>query len=81
MERKLRKVFLKAANRAKSFDIFGQPITLNVDGDETVTTFPGLVLTILVTMLLVAYGIKQVTVLVNKLDPTVFYYLNEGVYT
>ena len=58
MDTRSHRVLKKVAHRAKSYDFFGQPITLNVDGDETVTTYPGLLLSILVTGLIIAFAIK-----------------------
>ena len=40
-------------------DIFGTPITLNFNGEETIKTKPGSIVSILLTLIFAAYAIKR----------------------
>ena len=42
---------------AKSFDIFGTPVSLTVDGDSTHKTYFGSIVSILVFTITIIYGV------------------------
>lgn len=69
--RKARNPCKKAVARAKSFDLFGSPVTLNVDGEDTVNSLPGLTLTVAVLIVLFIYFKHQVTILVSRKNPNI----------
>ena len=68
---KSRKVLRKVLRRAKSIDIFGSPVTLNVAGESTVTSWPGFLLTIAVAFVFLIYFFKQLLILTSRSNPNI----------
>lgn len=46
-------------NRFKDIDLFGQPVTLNVGGSDTVTSFLGSFLSLVMALLISIYTIQR----------------------
>jgi hypothetical protein len=56
----------RAYNYIQSIDTFGNPISLNFKGQETITTFAGGVVTIFFRLFLLYYVLRQVVDLWNN---------------
>ena len=54
----------------KRFDIFGQSVSFNVDGRETVTSCMGATLSLLVAFVTIAYAWTRLNVLLELGDTT-----------
>ena len=61
---------LKLLDFLKSFDAFGTRAVLNIGGKDSHNTIFGLVMTLMIYALLVAFGFKKFTNLVKKEDTT-----------
>ena len=49
----------------KSQDMYGQPINLNYEGEDSFKTFPGGILSLFLTVLIVFYGILKFKYMLN----------------
>ncbi len=47
------------ADRFVELDKFGVPIKLNINGKSEIKSFPGSIISIIIYVMLLAYGIKQ----------------------
>ena len=52
----------------KGRDDYGHPIVLNYKGDDTFKTLPGGILSILMKLLLVLYGLLRINAMHRKID-------------
>tara|TARA_B110000285_G_C14964080_1_gene533140 strand:+ start:233 stop:556 length:324 start_codon:yes stop_codon:yes gene_type:complete len=55
----------KFYNSIKSQDMYGQPISLNYEGEDSFKTLPGGILSLTLTILIVFYGILKFKFMLN----------------
>ena len=55
-------------NYIKSYDEYGQPISLNYQGSETFQTLPGGLLSVAVRIILICYTLLKFTAMTDKKD-------------
>lgn len=55
----------------KSYDVFGEPIGLNYDGDSTFKTLLGAFVTILIKIFLLVFATSQIIALIGYKDPII----------
>ena len=58
----------KTVNYIKSYDEYGQPISLNYQGSETFQTLPGGLLSLVVRIILISYTILKFSAMTEKKD-------------
>ena len=58
----------RASNYIRSFDEYGQPISLNYLGSETFQTLPGGLLSLAVRIILISYTILKFSSMTEKKD-------------
>jgi hypothetical protein len=58
-------------NYIKSYDEYGQPISLNYEGSETFQTLPGGLLSLTVRIILICYTLLNFTAMTEKKDWTI----------
>ena len=56
-------------NFVKSFDAFGEPVTLNYNGDSVYRTMIGALFSILIKSFLLIYSVQQLIQLINYDEP------------
>lgn len=61
----------KLKHAIKSVDMYGTPITLNVDGEEAVKTYVGTLFTLITYLVIGAYSILLFITFVTRSNPTV----------
>jgi hypothetical protein len=61
----------RIGEKARSLDMFGRALPLNIAGSLTVTSLPGFSLTVLLLCIMIAYFATRLQVLVFKLNPQV----------
>lgn len=62
---------MSTASKFKDLDMFGAKVELNFKGSSSYKTKIGALLSIMVIMLLTAFGVFRLTVLIYNLDPDV----------
>ena len=60
-------------------DLYGQGLSFRVNGHDSFKTMFGAALSLLVTILVIAYGASKYTILVNRGDTTHNKYIEDGV--
>ena len=58
-------------NFVRSFDSFGEKVTLNYNGDAAFRTMIGALFSILIKVFLLIYSVQQIIQLINYEDPQV----------
>ena len=58
-------------NFLTSFDVFGEPVSLNYKGDTSFKTFIGAIFSIIIKSFLMIYAGQQLLILFSYGDPTI----------
>ena len=61
----LKKVFKSVGNKIRDQDMYGQPINLNFDGEETYNTIPGGLISIIFLISILSYALLKTKFMVN----------------
>lgn len=72
-ERKKEKASISAqiGDLFKSFDIYGEKISLTYKGEDSFKTFPGAFASILVISIVLVFGVYRSFIMVNRINPDV----------
>jgi len=57
--------------RIQDIDFFGTPVKFNLDGKDTISSFPGFVMTCIVMTVLFSYGAARFQTLIYRSNPTI----------
>ena len=55
----------------ESLDMFGSPVSLNLDGKTEVKSIAGIIASSLIIFMLIAYGASRFNVLISSSNPTI----------